>query len=154
MKKYKLLLKCGIFIFATWLIAVIYGLSSLLRKDNHPTPQQRHSDFYIEGKIQSAKYLYSNHGDMFLITLKPTKIDIVNNALTDKDDLFWGVYDKKKNLIYFVMDYWSEEFEEEAFENVKIVSGEAHYIQLNNEYIGNLLLGYNNNTSVIKTLNI
>lgn len=128
--------------FTIWIIAIVHGLHSMSNRQipDCEVTRRKLSCFSIEGDIVSSKYLFSDHGhaDIFLVTLRPTSINIYKNELT-KSDPFWGVYDKKKNLVYFVMSYWDSNIEKSVWKEVTIDSYQQYNIELTNKYKGNLL---------------
>ncbi len=90
------------------------------------------------GEIISAKYLDNDHGYWFMICLRPTVINIYKNEFS-KSTPFWGVYDKKKDLVYFIISYWNPEIEKKAWKNVKIDSYKEYLIEMTNGYVGDIL---------------
>ena len=136
MNKKKTLIYIAISMFTIWIIAIVHGLHSM---SNQPVSEREQRSFFcMEGNIVATKYLYFDHGDIFLVTLRPTSINIYKNELT-KSDPFWGVYDKKKNLVYFVMSYWDSNIEKSVWKKGIIDSYKQHHIELTNKYKGNLL---------------
>ncbi len=134
MNKKKTLIYIAIFMFTIWIIAIVHGLHSM---SNQPVSEREQRSFFcMEGNIVATKYLYFDHGDIFLVTLRPTSINIYKNELT-KSDPFWGVYDKKKNLVFFMMSYWDSYIEKQARNNVEIDSHDKYHIKLTNSFIGN-----------------
>lgn len=141
MNKKKTFICIAIFMFSIWIIAIVQGLHSMTAQQTPDCEVTRRklSSFSMEGDIISAKYLYSDHGhaDIFLVILKPKFVNIYKNELT-KSDPFWGVYDKKKNLVYFMMSYWDSAIEETAWKKIKIDSHDKYHIEMTNKFIGNL----------------
>ena len=142
MNKKKTFIYIAIFMFTIWIIAIVHGLHSMSNRQipDCEVTRRKLSCFSIEGDIVSSKYLYSDHGhaDILLVILKPRYINIYKNELS-KSDSFWGVYDKKKNLVYFVMSYWDSNIEKSVWKKVIIDSYKQHHIELTNKYKGNLL---------------
>ncbi len=140
MNKKKTFIYIAIFMFTIWIIAIVHGLHSMSNRQipDCEVTRRKLSCFSIEGDIVSSKYLFSDHGhaDIFLVTLRPTSINIYKNELT-KSDPFWGVYDKKKNLVFFMMSYWDSYIEKQARNNVEIDSHDKYHIKLTNSFIGN-----------------
>ncbi len=139
-KKIKIFICIGIVMFTVWAVACIHGILFL----THPQISEREeireklSSFFIEGDIISAKYLYNDHGYNYLICLRPTTVNIYKNELS-KSTSFWGIYDKKKNIVYFIISYWNPEIEKDAWKKVKIDSYKEYHIEMTNGYIGNIL---------------
>ena len=139
MNKKKTLIYSGILMIVVWIIAVVHGLHSM---SNQKIPdceikRRHHSSFRIEGDIIATKFLFSSHGDIFLVILRPTTIEIYKRELS-KHDPFWGIYDKKKNLVYFVLSYWDSSIEKQVWKNVKIDSWKEYDIEMTNKFEGNL----------------
>ena len=108
--------------FTVWTIACIHGILFLT---NPKTPEcevegMKSSSFYIEGEIISSKYLDNDHGYWFMICLRPTVINIYKNEFS-KSTPFWGVYDKKKNLVYFIISYWNPGIEKKPGKMSKLI---------------------------------
>ena len=142
MNKKKTFIYIAIFMFTIWIIAIVHGLHSMSNQQapDSEVTRRKLSCFCIEGDIVSLKYLYSDHGhaDIFLVILKPVYINIYKNELT-KSDPFWGVYDKNKNLVYFVMSYRDSKIEKSVWKKVTIDSYRQYNIELTNKYKGDLL---------------
>ena len=135
MNKKKTLIYSGILMIVVWIIAIVHGLHSM---SNQKIPdceiKRRHqSSFRIEGDIIATKYLYFDHGDIFLVILRPTSINIYKNELT-KSDPFWGIYDKKKNLVYFIVSYWDSYIEKQVWKKVKIDAWKDYRIEMTNKF--------------------
>ena len=139
MNKKKTLIYSGILMIIVWIIAVVHGLHSMSNQQIPDCEIKRSqlSSFIIVGDIISTKYLYSNHGYKHLIILRPTTIEIYKRELS-KHDPFWGIYDKKKNLVYFVLSYWDSSIEKKVWKNVKIDSWKEYDIEMTNKFEGNL----------------
>lgn len=139
-----LLILGGVFVIIFVLI-VFNGINSTRPSEvaNRDQMVPWKSSFYLEGDIISSNFLYMDHGPRFLIILKPTSANFYSISI-GKDDDFWGVYDKKQKLVYFVMSYSGEMLGKEVFKNVKITSLKEHHIILADRYVGNLLMGYEN----------
>ncbi len=122
--------------FTIWIIAIVHGLHSMSNRQipDCEVTRRKLSCFSIEGDIVSSKYLYSDHGhvDILLVILKPRYINIYKNELS-KSDSFWGVYDKKKNLVYFVMSYRDSKIEKSVWKKVIIDSYQQYNIELTNK---------------------
>jgi len=136
MNKKKTLIYIAIFMFTIWIIAIVHGLHSMSNRQipDCEVTRRKLSCFSIEGDIVSSKYLYSDHGhvDILLVILKPRYINIYKNELS-KSDSFWGVYDKKKNLVYFVMSYRDSKIEKSVWKKVIIDSYQQYNIELTNK---------------------
>lgn len=139
-KKIKIFICIGIVMFTVWAVACIYGILFLTNPETPECEVERRkvSSFYIEGDIVSAKYLYDDHGYHYLICLRPTTVNIYKNEFS-KSTPFWGVYDKKKDLVYFIISYWNPEIEKKAWKKVKIDSYKEYHIEMTNAYVGNIL---------------
>ena len=139
MNKKKTLIYSGILMIVVWIIAIVHGLHSMSNQQIPDCEIKRSqlSSFIIVGDIISTKYLYSNHGYKHLIILRPTTIEIYKRELS-KHDPFWGIYDKKKNLVYFVLSYWDSSIEKQVWKNVKIDSWKEYDIEMTNKFEGNL----------------
>ena len=122
--------------FTIWIIAIVHGLHSMSNRQipDCEVTRRKLSCFSIEGDIVSSKYLYSDHGhaDILLVILKPRYINIYKNELS-KSDSFWGVYDKNKNLVYFVMSYRDSKIEKSVWKKVTIDSYQQYNIELTNK---------------------
>lgn len=99
----------------------------------------KNSEFVIKGDIISQKFLFSDHGNIILVAVRPNVVNIYKNNIGSNDP-YWGVYDTHKKVLFFVVSYGSTAIERNAYKNIIITHRRKHFIKMNNGYLGNLLI--------------